>query len=286
MQADIKRRISRLRKESQRKGGPRKTSGIHVKKSGEGQVVLLGPPNSGKSELLARLTNAAPKIADYPFTTRLPQPGMMAYENVQIQLVDLPPLAEGYIESWLPQVIRIADAALLVLSARNDDILSYYESTLGLLEQCKVKLYSGGEEPEGLPVGAEPLPAILVATKLDLPDAQDNLEIFKEFYGTEFDVVPVSIEDPGSIDSLRRRIFDLLTLLRVYTKTPGKKPDREHPFVMHRGDTLSDLAHAIHNDLAERLRTAKVWGSGKFDGQLVNKDYELHDEDVVEIQAG
>ncbi len=284
MQADIKRRISRLRKEQQRKGGPRRSAGVYVKKSGEGQVVLVGPPNSGKSELLACLTNAEPQVADYPFTTRLPRPGMMLYENVQVQLVDLPPVAEGYVESWLPQIVRIADAALLVLSARNDDVLSQYEETLRVLQRHKIELY-GRREPEDLPVGVEPLPTIIVATKIDLTNAADNLAIFEEFYGERFEIVPVSARDEESLDRLRRLVFDKLELLRVYTKAPGKQPDREHPFVLHRGDTLQDLALAIHHDIAERLKTAKVWGSGKFDGQMVNKDYELQDEDVVEIHA-
>ena len=285
MQADLKRRISRLRKDQARKGGPRKTGGIYVRKSGEGQVVLLGPPNSGKSQLLASLTNAEPEIADYPYTTRMPMPGMMLCENVQIQLVDLPPLAEGYIESWLPQIIRVADMALLVLSARNDDILSQYEESLKVLETHKVKLY-GHEEPDDLPKGVEPLLTVLVANKMDLPNAEVNLSIFEEFYGDQFDIVRVSCSDEESLDRLRWTVFDKLELVRVYTKTPGKKPDLTSPFVLHRGDTLQDLAGSIHKDIAERMTTARVWGSGKFDGQLVNRDYELVDGDVIEIHAG
>ncbi|HUX06563.1 MAG TPA: GTPase [Acidobacteriota bacterium] len=285
MQADIKRRISRMRKEQARKGGPRKSSGIYVKKCGEGQVVLVGPPNAGKSELLERLSNANPKVADYPFTTRMPLPGMMQFENVQIQLVDLPPIAEGYIESWLPQIIRVADAALMVLSARNDDILSQYEDTLRILKNHKIMLY-GFDEPEDLAVGIEPLLTMIVANKMDLPNAAENLEIFKEFYGDQFEILTVSTNDEESLNSLKRSVFDALQLLRIYTKTPGKEPDKEHPFVLHRGDTLHDLAEAIHKDIAGKLKTAKVWGSGKFDGQLVNKDYELVDEDIVEIHSG
>ena len=282
MQADIKRRISRLRKEQARKGGPKKSGGIYVKKSGEGQVVLVGPPNSGKSELLANLTNAEPEIADYPFTTRMPKPGMMLCENVQIQLVDLPPVAEGYVESWLPQIVRIADMALLVLSARNDDILSQYDDTLKVLREHKVHLF-GHEEPDDLPTGVEPLLTIVVANKMDLPNAEDNLAIFEEFYGDQFDIVRVSSLDDESLDRLRWKVFDKLELVRVYTKVPGKQPDRSSPFVLHRGDTLEDLARSIHNEIADHMTTAKVWGSGKFDGQLVNRDYPLVDEDIIEI---
>ena len=120
---------------------------------------------------------------------------------------------------------------------------------------------------------------------MDLPNAAENLAIFLEFFGELFDVVTVSCSDPESLDRVRRSLFDKLELLRVYTKTTGKQPDREHPFVLHRGDTLQDLARAIHKDVADHLQTARVWGSGKFDGQMVTKDYELHDEDVIEIHS-
>jgi ribosome-interacting GTPase 1 len=285
MQADIKRRISRTRKEMARKSGPKKSSGIYIKKSGEGQVVLVGPPNSGKSEIVNKLTNAEPEVGDYPYTTRLPTPGMMNYENVQIQLVDLPPISEGYIESWLPQLIRVADAAMLVFSMHNDDILFQYDDVLEILERYKIKLY-GHEEPEDLPRGIMPLQGILIANKMDTPHAKDFLEIFKEFHGGEFEVLEISTRDEKSLNSLRRRLFDLLELVRVYSKEPGKQHSTERPFVFRRGDTLHELAQAIHSDFTERLKTAKVWGAGKFDGQFINKDYVLQDEDIIELHIG
>ena len=99
LQADIKRRLSRERKEGHKKGGARTVPFWLVKKEGAGQVALIGPPNAGKSSLLAALTNARPEVADYPFTTHAPTPGMMAYENIQVQLIDLPPVSRSEVSS-------------------------------------------------------------------------------------------------------------------------------------------------------------------------------------------
>jgi hypothetical protein len=285
MQADIKRRMSQMRKEMQKTGGgASRSSGITVEKSGEGQVVLIGPPNSGKSTLVDTLTAAEPEVADYPFTTRMPTPGMLEYEDIQIQLVDLPPIADTYIESWLPQIIRIADAALLVMSAKNDDILSQYEEINKILADHKIML-CGEEVPpeEDIPRGFAAIPTIMLSNKMDAGDAADNLSIFKEFFTPPFEIMEFVATDENNKEVLGRKLFDFLDLVRVYAKEPGKKPSMDRPFVFKRGDNLYDLAYFIHSDFAENLKQAKVWGSGKFDGQLITKDYILEDKDVIEI---
>ena len=101
-------------------------------REGAGQVVLIGPPNAGKSTLLAALTNARPEIAPYPFTTRVPQPGIMMWQDVPVQLVDLPPISAEFVEPWVPDVIRSADAALLVADLASDDVA---EATVAVLER-------------------------------------------------------------------------------------------------------------------------------------------------------
>jgi ribosome-interacting GTPase 1 len=285
MQADIKRRMSQTRKDMQKTGGgAARTTGITVKKSGEGQVVLIGPPNSGKSTIVDMVTAAEPEVADYPFTTRMPTPGMLDYEDIQIQLVDIPPLADTYIESWLPQIIRIADAALLVMSAKSDDILSQYEEVNNILAEHKIML-CGKELPpeEEVPRGFVALPTIMLANKMDVEDAPDNLAIFKEFFTPPFDIVEYVARDESNKEFLGKLLFDFLDLVRVYAKEPGKKPSKDRPFVFKRGDCLYDMAYFIHSDFADNLKQAKVWGAGKFDGQLINKDYILEDRDVIEI---
>jgi ribosome-interacting GTPase 1 len=283
MQADIKRRLSQQRKESQKKGGPSKSTGIHIKKSGEGQIVLIGPPNSGKSQILDMLTAAEPEVADYPYTTRMPTPGMMFFEDVQLQLIDLPPIADGYIESWLPQIIRVADAALLVLSCHNDDILSHYDDTLRILREYKIELCKEEPPEEEQERGIAYVPTVLVANKMDTPGAKDILSIFLELNNPPFDMLELNATDEESLKQIPTKMYEFLDLVRVYAKEPGKPASMERPFVFRRGGTLFDLAYEIHSDFAENLKTAKVWGAGKFDGQLVNRDYELEDKDVIEL---
>jgi len=133
LQADLKKRISKLEEEGEHvaKSGHRGPDPGHVKKEGAGQWVILGPPNAGKSSLLAALTNAHPEIADYPFTTRVPQPGMMPFEDALVQLVDTPAAAPEHAESFLPNLARNADGLLLVLDVTADDVVAAWACCSG-----------------------------------------------------------------------------------------------------------------------------------------------------------
>jgi hypothetical protein len=280
MQAELKRRLSKLRTEQARR--PASRAGIihRVEKEGAGQVALVGPPNSGKSLLVCRLTHATPEVADYPFTTRAPLPGMMPFEDVQVQLVDLPPVHPDFHESWLYQVIREADRALLVVDLSDPDLLEDLETTLAQLANAKVQL--GEAEPQNVQ-GWLSKRTLLVANKLDASGAQDDLEILKDLYGARFRILPVSAETGEGLEELRKEVFGLLEIIRVYTKAPGKKLERTAPYVLKRGSHLMDLAGRVHHDFLSQLKYARVWGHGKFEGQMVNRDYVLADKDVVEL---
>jgi hypothetical protein len=279
MQADLKRRISKLTKETQKKKGTAKHKPFyHVDKEGAGQVALVGPPNSGKSQLLARLTNATPEIADYPFTTRVPLPGMMPFENVKIQLVDLPPVARGFSEPWLFGIIRNTDAALLVVDAGNDDVLAHTDALLAWLEELNIHLTPAtAVEPER---GKR---ALLAATKIDVPGALENFEILREFFGDRLPLLAVSAQTGLNLELLKQQLYHSLGVIRVYTKAPGKAVDRSAPFVLKRGSTVMDVARHVHQDFAHKLKYARLWGSERFDGQMVNREHIVEDEDVVEF---
>ncbi len=290
MQADIRRRIAKLRQEAGRRPSTaRHKPFFYIEKEGAGQVVLVGPPNSGKSSLLARLTHAAPEIAAYPFTTRLPMPGMMEFENVQIQLVDMPPLAPSYTEPWMLALVRQADAALLVFDLADDDVLTKIEETLLLLDQANIHLRSPSptDSSPALEGGRTSAPkrALVLGTKFDLPGARENMELVREWLGERFRLLPVSAQTGENLEVLRREVYDLLGIIRVYTKEPGKKPDLTAPFVLKRGSTVADIARAIHRDFVERLKYARIWGIGKFDGQLVHRDHVLEDGDILELHV-
>jgi hypothetical protein len=280
MQADLKRRLSKLRGEQARR--PTSRIGIihRVEKEGAGQVAMVGPPNSGKSLLVRRLTHAMPEVADYPFTTRVPLPGMMPYEDVQVQLVDLPPVHPDFPESWLYQIIRNADAALLVVDLSDPDLLEDLETTLGQLAGAKVQLAQGN-----LPdvPGWLRKPTLLVANKIDMSGAPEDLEILRELYGERFVLTRLSAETGEALEPLRQAVFELLEVIRVYTKAPGKKLERTAPYVLKRGSRLIDLAGHVHQDFLAQLKYARLWRKGRFEGQMVNRDHVLEDKDVVEL---
>jgi hypothetical protein len=280
MQADIKRRLAKLRSEQSKRPASRAGLIYKVDKEGAGQLALVGPPNSGKSALVGRLTHATPEVADYPFTTRAPHPGMMAFEDIQFQLVDLPPVHPELHESWVYQIIRNADAALVVVDLSDPDLLEDLETTL--VELVKAKVHLGrGTTPEG--TGWLAKKALLVANKRDLGGAAESLEILRELYGSRYEMIAVSAETGDGLDELRRAVFELLELVRIYTKVPGHKMEMTTPYVLARGSHLVDLAALVHHDFITHLKYARVWGHGKFEGQMVNRDYLLADKDVVEL---
>jgi uncharacterized protein len=280
LQGDLRRRLSKLRAGQQRRPVSRVGLMHRVEKEGAGQVVLVGPPNGGKSQLLRCLTHATPEVADYPFTTRAPQPGMMAFEDIQIQLVDLPPVHPDFPETWLYQIIRNADAAILVVDLSDPDLLEDLETTLAELRNAKVEL-NAPTRPNS--AGWVLLKTVLVANKLDARGATEDLEILKELYRDRFPIVQVSANTGEGLEGLRRSAFELLELVRVYTKAPGKRADLTAPYVVKRGSRLIDLAAIVHHDFLSQLKYARVWGHGRFEGQMVNRDYQLVDKDVIEL---
>jgi ribosome-interacting GTPase 1 len=274
LQADLKKRLSQMREESQQK---KKQKGgynpFYVEKQGAGQIVLAGCPNTGKSALVATLTRAKLKVADFPFTTSVPATGMMPYEDVLAQLVDTPPFTQDNIPPGLIGTFRNADAALIVIDLGSGDCLEHLETSLSILEERSV-IDTEGENPVALPY-------LILGMKADLPDASANLEILQELH-PGIVITPVSILTE-SHDELRRQIYDLLDVIRIYGKTPGKKAEMERPFILKTGSTVLDLAYLIHRDFPGKLKSALVWGSARFDGQAVPKDYILHDKDIVEL---
>lgn len=282
MQANLKSRIAKLRGEAQRKkGAVRARPFYHVEREGAGQIALVGAPNSGKSSLLAALTHAVPEVADYPFTTRVPLSGMAAFEDVQIQLVDLPPISEESAEGWLYAIIRGADGALVVVDLADQDILSSTEQVLDLLEKANLKLVPPGSERRR-PAGE--VPAVFVATKLDVPRARETLQIFREFYG-RLPTLPVSAQQDVNLAELRKIMYGMLNVIRVYSKKPGKKPDLSVPYILRRGTAVLEAAAVVHKDFAERLKYARLWRRGAIDGQMVGRDHALEDGDVLELHA-
>ncbi len=283
LQADIKRKIARLKDETEAK----KSKGGHrfsysVEREGAAQLVVVGPPNVGKSQLISTLTSAQLEVADYPFTTRIFHPAMMPYEDIQIQLVDLPPISEEYLENWVSSIIRIADMMLLVVDANRDDVLDQLEMTNQILSNFKIKPEKSRPEEETDPYWSV-LKTLVLVNKIDLSHAVDNFQIFEEFYKDQFQILPVSALESINLDPIKTCIIDSLKIIRVYSKRPGHDPEMNRPYTFQQESTLMDFAKAVHKDFAQNLKFARVWGEHVFDGQRINKDYILHDKDVIEL---
>lgn len=285
LQGDIKRRISKLRtKEKQATKRGKRIDEFHVPKEGAGQIAIVGPANSGKSSLLARLTSANPIIAGYPGATRIPLPGMMEYNDILIQLVDTPPIVADATERPLTAMVRASDAALIVLDASDDALLDHFETVRTEMAKSRTLLYTDETAPE-IPVGTIALRVTVAANKIDLPSAEDNLAVLQEFYGDEFVIHQVSTMTGEGLEELRKALFDLLGIVRVYTKQPGKPPDTQRPFTLKRGSTLTDLAAAVHQDFVKRLRFARAWGKNILDGAQIGRDHVLEDGYIVELHV-
>jgi ribosome-interacting GTPase 1 len=283
LQADIRRRISKLNDEIEhaRKAGHRHSD--YVKKEGAGQVVLLGPPNGGKSSIVHALTHAQPGVAPYPFTTKKPLPAMMPYEDIQIQLVDMPPISESYYEGWLSNVVRDCDLVLLVVGLDDLDPDGDVKSILSHLESSGILLAAeaagDGQEPDYRAVTKK---TILVLNKIDLGGVNIMIGLLKPVL-PGIAVCQLSCSTREGVEGLRRSIYEALSLVRVYTKVPGKKADMSRPFVFRKGTSILEMAAAVHKDFRDNLKFARVWGHAKYEGQPVEKGYVLEDGDVVEL---
>jgi ribosome-interacting GTPase 1 len=285
VQASLKTKISELNDEIEHaKTGPKKAApGVHkIPRQGAGQVVFLGPPNAGKSRLLTRLTKATPQVAPYPFTTREPVPGMMDYEDVRVQLIDLPPVTPDHYEHFITELTRAADAAVLFLDLSDDDGAA---ATLSVVERLRVahrELVPPGSPPTDDPTTYQ-LKTLIAANKCDDEAADIRLEFARDALGIAYPIQLVSAEQGTGLDELRKAIYDLLGVVRIYTKQPGKPPDKTSPFTTPIGSTVAEFAGRVHKDFEEGLKSARVWGTGVFDGQTVGRDHVLHDKDVVEL---
>ena len=282
VQMDLKSKISELTDQiEQEKLGPKKAAAgtFKISKQGAGQVVFLGPPNAGKSRLLSKLTKATPAVAPYPFTTREPIPGMMDYDDVRLQLVDLPPITADAYEHFVTDMTRSADAAVLFLDLADDDGVSATQATLDRLKLARRFLVAEpGTDDDPTTYS---LPTLLVANKCDDEAADIRLEMAHGAF--PYPMFVVSAERGDGLEALKKAIFERLGVMRIYTKQPGKPPDMASPFTCPVGSTVSEFAGHVHKDFEDGLKSAKVWGSAAFDGQTVSRDHILREKDVVEL---
>jgi ribosome-interacting GTPase 1 len=287
LQAEMKAKISTLKKELAQ--GPKKHGAAHaeapdhIEKEGAGQVVLIGPPNSGKSSLLDIFTHARPLVADYPYSTLKPQTGMMPFETISIQLVDTPPISAEQFETYLLGIVRNADLVCLVVGMDENDFAVKAGVVMDRLRERRVILV-------GMPPAADEVhdpgmaykKTLLVAHKMLEEGSEARFEQLRSTY-PGLPIVATSLLDDGSLENFKRAVFERLNIIRVYTKQIGHEADFDDPIILHPGATVEEAAIRLHKDFAYKLQFAKIWGKGKFDGQRVTKSFVLTDEDIIEF---
>jgi ribosome-interacting GTPase 1 len=282
IRAQLKSRMAKLKEELQRRPTIGRTEQAYtIKREGAAQVVLLGLPNSGKSSLFSQVTHAFSEVAEYPFTTQKPIPGMMKFENIQIQLVDTPPIQLDHIESGLSNLIRNADALLLIIDLTKDPVFQM-EILQEELKQMKIEVVGKGTLPS-LEGGWGSQKTLLLGNKCDVSNAMGAYRRFEIRFKDIFPILPISAKEGMNCEELKREIYQLLGIIRVYTKVPGEEADLTEPVVLKKGSTVGGVALSIHKDFFAKLRYAKIWGSGKFDGQMVKRDHQVNEGDVIEL---
>ncbi len=280
LKADLRRKLSKLKDVATQKKTGKHIDIFHVPRSGAGQIVLLGTPNCGKSSIVAAMTNAKVNVADFPFATGGPVPGMMTFEDVQIQLVDMPPITADYSAPGQVGTYRNCDLIAVVIDL-SGEVEEQLGVCLGFLESRSLLI--DGEtpayDPQGNALGKR---AFCICTKSDIgrPDA---LESLKKSCKYPFDFVEISALSGAGMDRLAEEFFNLLGIIRIYAKPPGKPADMTEPFTLPAGSTVMDLATAIHRQLAEKLKYARIWGTGVYDGQNTQRNHVLNDKDIIEL---
>ena len=284
LRASLRRKISKFKDQSrQKKGTSRAETAYSIDKEGAAQVVVIGPPNSGKSSLIGELTNAKPEVADFPHSTWKPTPGMVPYENVQFQLIDTPPITPEYIDPWMADLIRRCEIIAILVDLKKDP-LEQFEKTFFVLQGLRVF-------PEDFPIPKDlrkpPFikKMIVLVNKVDDVSDQEDYEIFLDLWESRLPSLAISTRTGYHLTQLLEMIYDLAGIIRVFTKAPGKKPDHNNPFVIPKNSTLEELAGRIHKDFVSNLKFARIWGKSVFDGQMVQRDHILQEGDVVEIHT-
>ena len=296
LQGDIKARIKELAEavDGLKKGSGHGGPALVIHPEGAAQIALIGPPNGGKSSLHARLTGSAAHVAPYPFTTQYPEPGMMPFEDIHFQLVDLPPVSAEHPIPWLAQALQMADACLLVIDLGDPDCVDRMQAVQEVLRERRVSLTQRWPGIDGSPTPAKAsdddpfalqLPTLMLATKAELlADVQAQLQAFRELAGSSYPALAVSANGRG-LGEIAPWLFQALGIVRVYTKTPGHPVDRNRPFTLRRGETVENVARLVHQDVAKSLRYARVWGKAGFEGQQVGREHTLSDGDIVELHT-
>ncbi len=346
VRGQVKKQMAILRREleeKKRKKAGRSGPKLFLEKEGAAQIAIIGPTNVGRSSLLAAVTNAKVEVSPNHYTTTIPTPGIMDYQDIQFQMVEAPALMEGSADgkAWGLQTLataRNADGLILMVDLSQDPV-AQLSLILGEMEKTRILVSrpKGRVEVERKYMGAglriilvgklvgcsmkdvEELlksyrindavvkisgevalddaedaifentvykPAVIVANKFDAEDAEANLQRLRTYVGKKLPIIAVSCEKRTGLEKLGETLFNVLNIIRIYTKEPSQREHSKKPFILKKGSTIFDLARNIHSDFRERFNFAKIWSKRlAFSPQKVGATFALADGDIVEIHA-
>jgi ribosome-interacting GTPase 1 len=285
LRADLRRRLSKMKASSQagKKSTSRHASIYNFGKEGAGQVVVVGAPNVGKSSLVASQTNADPEVSPAPFTTWTPTPGMMPIENIQVQLIDTPPLNPDHVEADLYNLLRKCDLILVMVDLHADPV-QQLEGSLTLLAEQRIAPVHMAEHYQDTVRRYFFKPCLVLANKCDDDSDEEVYEIFRQLWEGDCPMMPVSVTTGRNMEALKQNIFQILDIMRVFSQAPGETARLDLPFVLPRGSSVEAFAAKVHQDFADNMKSARVWGiSAAFPGQTVSREHILQDGDIVEL---
>lgn len=253
--AELKNRLRRFieKKEKSKKVG--KTTQKTIRKEGF-QCVLLGLTNSGKSSLIAKLTNAKPKVSQYQFTTNQPEIGTLDYKGYKAQIVDLPAIGS---ENFDMGIVNTADCIIEVLTSIDqiDNISQYLTKAYGK--------------------------RIIVINKSDILNDEDKRRLKDKIRSKKISAILISTLTDEGIEELKDKIIKAMPLIRVYTKEPGKVSSGI-PMILKINATVKDAAESILKGFSQKVKVARVTGpSSKFPNQKVGLSHTLKDLDIIEF---
>jgi hypothetical protein len=258
LRAQIRLRYKKLKEKLSKEKKSKKSSGkVGIKKE-DMQAVIVGKTGTGKSSLISLLTNVRTKIADYHFTTKSPVVGIMDYDNIGIQLIEVPAIESEYYDKG---IVHTADTILIFVDAIEQ---------IPAIEKI---------------IGNQKAKKIIVFNKADLFSESEKRKISATLQSKKYNFVLISTFTNEGIEKLKEKIFESFGRLRIYTKEPGK--DRGvKPIIMKPESTVKDVAEKILKGFSAKIKETRIWGpSSKYPAQIVGLNHEMKDLDVVEFRT-
>jgi ribosome-interacting GTPase 1 len=323
LRKDISRKISALKKKIEKEKITTKKAGhtINIRKEGAGQVLIISLPNCGKSTFLQEFTNAKPEIANYAYTTTKPEVGTLNYGGAKIQLIELPSfLKNSDLSSQIYSMVRVCDLVILLVQDASfeqlDTLISYFKQQDIYITRNKPKvdiikskfnnlafvnkqnlLEDKKKTSTFLKEAGFSNHTFILNEKVSLKDIMLLINPRVSYVSSMCVSMPITTKKNFNIkeykniplfnfkdkEEIKHKIFDLLNKIIVYTKKPGKKADTNEPLVLDKGSTVLDAAREIHKSIYKQINSAKLWGSSKYPGQQVSKNYILKNKDIVEF---